>query len=225
MVPPPTDQFLAQVQNNPFFRFNKTARGLANLMRNLATSLRNSRVASQLTLGAYGSLIEFTVHNWMHMRWASLSRNPTSDAPEVREAYDISPKWDAPSNDYLGDFHSSHINPIFWKLHGWVDDCIGVWQAAHDAAHPGQVKPHEVRGIPWYAPGPWVLKPDPFDWPGAASSHDHQHGGHGMSEQETLESVVAILKEISERPEPPDAFIGPVPDNRKLPGFARFSNF
>jgi len=55
------------------------------------------------------------------------------------------------------------------------------------------------------------LKSDPFDRPGAGSSHDDQHGGHEMSEQETLESVVAILKEISERPESPDASMGPVP--------------
>jgi hypothetical protein len=91
----------------------------------------------------------------MHMRWATaLPRDPESGEPAVRVEYDIDPKWDAAEYDYLGDFHSSHVNPILWKLHGWIDDCIGVWQAAQDAAHPGQVKQQAVRGIPWYVPGP-----------------------------------------------------------------------
>jgi hypothetical protein len=141
----------------------------------------------------------------------------------VRDAYDTDQKWDAPSNDYLGDFHSSHVNPIFWKLHGWVDDCIGVWQAAHDAAHPGQVELREVRGIPWYAPGPWVLKSDPFDWPGAGSSQSHGHGGHTGGEEETLERVVAILKEVNDRPETRAVLAERIRDRRRLPGFARFS--
>lgn len=218
MVPPPTKEFLAQVGNNPFFRFNKTARGLTNLMRNLATSLRNPRVASQLTLGAYGNLIEFTVHNWMHMRWATLSRDPASGMPAVRGDYEIDKKWDAAEHDYLGDFHSSHVNPIFWKLHGWVDDCIGVWEAAHEAAHPGQVQPQEVRGIPWFAPGPWVIKADPFDWPGAGG-----HCGHAGDEQQTLEQVMEILKEVNDRPELAVAAVGRARPERRLPGFARFS--
>jgi hypothetical protein len=142
MVPPPTAAFLEQLRDpqtgnvNPFFRFNKTARGLANLMQNMAASLRNPRVVSQLTLGAYGNLIEFTVHNWMHMRWAStLPRDGASGIALVRGDYDVDPKWDVSENDYLGDFHSSHVNPVFWRLHSWVDDCISIWQAAHEAAH------------------------------------------------------------------------------------------
>jgi hypothetical protein len=230
MVPPPTADFLDQVggpQANPFFRFNKTARGLANLMRNLTTTLRSARVVSQLTLGAYGSLIEFTVHNWMHMRWATaLPRDPVTGQPVARDGYDIDRKWDVPENDYLGDFHSSHVNPIFWKLHGWVDGCIGVWQAAHDATHPGQVQPQEVRGIPWFATGPWVLKADPFDWPGAGASHGHGHGGghggHAGHEEKTLEQVMVLLKEIAERPEPTEA-VGGARRVRRLSGFARFS--
>lgn len=236
MVPPPTAAFLEQVRDpetgaiHPFFRFNKTPRGLTNLMRNLASSLRNPRVLSQLTLGAYGNLIEFTVHNWMHMRWASaLPRDPDSGKLVLRDNYDIDERWDVAEYDYLGDFHSSHVNPIFWKLHGWVDDCIEVWQAAHDAAHPGQVRPQEVRGIPWYVPGPWILKADPFDWPGAGDTHSHgDGGGHTSDEQNMLEEVMRILKEVNDRrPEVTHAavaevLITPIPA-RRLPGFARFS--
>jgi len=228
MGPPPTADFLDQLRDpqsgdlNPFWRFNKTARGLSNLMRNMATNLRNPRVASQLTLGAYGNLIEFTVHNWMHMRWATISRDPESGLPAVRGDYDIDKKWDGALHDWLGDFHSSHVNPIFWKLHGSVDGCIAVWQAAHEATHPGQVTAQEVRGIPWFATGPWVLKSDPFDWPGAGDSHDH--GDHAGHEQQTLEQAMALLKEIFERPEPTAvAEAARARPERRLPGFARFS--
>jgi hypothetical protein len=159
------------------------------------------------------------------MRWATISRDPASGVPAVRGDYEIDKKWDAAENDYLGDFHSSHVNPIFWKLHGWVDDCIGVWAAAHEAAHPGQVRPQEVRGIPWFAPGPWVLKADPFDWPGAGGGHGHGggHGGHPGEEQQTLEQIMAILKEVNDRPEPAVEAVGRVRSERRLPGFARFS--
>ena len=234
MVPPPRADFMTQVGGGAFFRFNKTARGLATLMRNVANNLRNPRVAAQLTLGAYGNLIEFTVHNWMHMRWATLSRDPESGQPEVRDDYDIDRRWDNLSNDYLGDFHSSHVNPIFWRLHGWVDDCISVWFTAHAQSHPGQVKPKEVRGIPWFEPGPWVLKADPFDWPGSGHAHEHGghhgHGGdHGHDEVATLERVITILKEIDERPDPGGAVAeapgtGPwATGSARLSGFARFS--
>ncbi len=31
----------------------------------------------------------------------------------------------------MGDTYSSHLNPIFWKLHGWVGDRIEDWCVAH----------------------------------------------------------------------------------------------
>lgn len=225
MVPPPTKAFMEQVGGTAFFRFNKTPGGFGNLMRHVASSLRNPNIAAQLTLGAYGNLIEFTVHNWMHMRWATLSYAPGSVAPKVRESYDIDTSWDAPENDYLGDFHSSHVNPLFWKLHGWVDDCIAVWFAAHEAAHPGQVKPAEVRGVQWFAPGPWVLKSEPFDWPGA-SDHEHGghhggHSGHGHDEIAQLEQVIALLKEVDARPSISVAAAELMAPRRRLSGFAR----
>ena len=121
------------------------------------------------------------------------------------------------------------MNPVFWKLHGWVDDCIGAWQAAHDAAHPGQVQPKVARGIPWYAPGPWVVKADPFDWPGAGDSGGHHHGEHGHAgdEEAALEQVIALLKAVDGRaePTPASAIEGEIRhmSGRRLSGFARFA--
>lgn len=226
MVPPPNTDFMTQVEGKEFFRFNKTARGLINLMGNVAGNLRSSRVAAQLPLGAYGNLIEFTVHNWMHMRWATLSRDPQSGKVEVRNPYDIDPRWDDLSNDYLGDFHSSHVNPIFWRLHGWVDDCIEVWFKAHGQAHPSEVKSKEVRGISWFEPGKWVLKDDPFDWPGADHHGDHS-GHHADDEVTTLERVIEVLREAKERSEAVDDRAIPGlrgPSGSPLPSFAQFED-
>lgn len=70
----------------------------------------------ETTLDALGHDVEITVHNWMHMRYAAM---PPADG----ETEDV-------SNDWLGAPFSSHVNPYFWKLHGWIDDCIGYWERA-----------------------------------------------------------------------------------------------
>jgi hypothetical protein len=58
-----------------------------------------------VSLGELGARIEFTVHNWMHMRFCS-------QVPAIRPDPDqfstnIDPKWDNPSYDGLGDTYSS----------------------------------------------------------------------------------------------------------------------
>lgn len=191
-VPPATDDFMRLTGGSDFLFFNKTTTGFWRNLARLAESLRRPSFAGTQTLGAYGNLIEFTVHNWMHMRWASTPRDPETGAPNSRAPYDISAKWNAPHYDYLGDFHSSHVNPIFWKLHGWVDSCIDIWFAAHEARHPGQVRRAIVRDIEWFESGEWVRKADPFDWPGAGHSGHHHHGD--QDELATLRKVMAILE-------------------------------
>ena len=81
----------------------------------------------------------------MHMRWCA---DPGKSRPDVDPASpgDIDTQWDDPSYDWLGDTYSSHVNPIFWHIHGWVDDTIQAWAAAN--AISGQ--------IPWK--GTWVGK-------------------------------------------------------------------
>jgi hypothetical protein len=116
-------------------------------MRNLEQWLRRPNILTQLTLGAYGNLLEMTIHNWMHMRWASVPRDPASGKVESRGNYDVDTRWDDPKNDYLGEFHTSHVNPVFWKLHGWVDDRVEDWFRAHDAARPGAIRRTTLRGV------------------------------------------------------------------------------
>lgn len=85
---------------------------------------------SQITLGELGSRLEFSIHNMMHLRWSS---QPKAERPwtEPTKADTIDSHWDDPSYNYLADTYSSHVNPIFWKLHGWIDDRIEDWKSAH----------------------------------------------------------------------------------------------
>ncbi|MGH9902231.1 MAG: Tat pathway signal protein, partial [Pyrinomonadaceae bacterium] len=97
-----------------------------------------------VTLGQLGSDIEFTISNDMHMRWASPS--PAGYRPATTTTQDIDERWDAPAYDYLGDTYSSHVNPVCWKLRGWVDDRVEDWKRAHGVT--GEV---EWRGT-WVGP-------------------------------------------------------------------------
>jgi len=84
----------------------------------IAQALRDPAVLGQdgFTLDQLGYRIEVTVHNWMHNRFAAA---PPDDGQDL-----------SPANDWLGDPFSSHVNDYFWKLHGWIDDCIGLWELA-----------------------------------------------------------------------------------------------
>ena len=90
---------------------------------------RDPAYLKSVTLGQLGSDIEFTIHNAAHMRWAAPSavgyRLPTAVSGE------IDARWDSPAYDYMGDTYSSHVNPIFWKLHGWISDRVEGWKRAH----------------------------------------------------------------------------------------------
>ena len=128
-----------------------------------------------LTLGELGSLIETSIHNDMHMRWAAQPRDPETGAvTDGRSPGDVSEKWDTPQYDFLGETYSSHVNPVFWRLHKWVDARIEDWFDAHQRSHPGEVIRRSINGLPWFAKGRWVEVDDPWSGP----SHDGGHGNH-----------------------------------------------
>ena len=145
-----------------------------SIMRNLERQFNESRYLSSLSLGALGNLLEFVIHNQIHNRWSSAPIDPNTGKPPLhsetgkptgRESFDFDEKWDNPKYDYLGDFYSSHVNPVFWRLHGWVDDRIEEWFNAHEASHPGEIERYDYKGIPWFKPGKWVKASELFYWP------------------------------------------------------------
>lgn len=125
---------------------------------------RDPRYLSGLTLGQLGSEMELTLHDWLHMRWASVPRDPSNGGPVpmARAQDDFAGRWYQPENDFLGDPFSSHVNPVFWAFHGWIDDRIEDWYRAHERFHPGTVKRLEIEGVHWFAAGRWVEVGDPW---------------------------------------------------------------
>ena len=128
------------------------------------------------------------------MRWSSIPLDPESGEPADRDPFDTDSKWDNPKYDYLGDFYSSHVNPLFWRLHGWVDDRIEDWYNAHEAVHPGEVERYEYQGVKWFKPGKWVMVSTPFYWP------EHPHHSNDQEEIDTMLKVLEIIRKTI-RPE------------------------
>ncbi|MER8006674.1 hypothetical protein [Streptomyces sp. NPDC094149] len=118
----------------------------------LEAQVTDPAVLRQVTLGRLGAFVEFFIHNALHMRWSA-------QMPEYRpggDEFNVDPKWDDSAYNWLGDTYSSHVNPLFWKIHGWVDARIDDWMAANNLQ--GQV--------------PWSFHPP---WSGPMGGHDHGH--------------------------------------------------
>jgi hypothetical protein len=214
MVPPPArDDDTDRMLKSPAF--------LTGVMRPLADLYRSPRLLSALTLGALGNLLEFTVHGWMHVRWTHVTYDPgTGEAVGRSSLFDIDPRWDDPANDDLGDFYSSHVHPVFWRLHGWIDDRIEEWAAANT----GRLTPRTVAGIPWFAvDGELVLADEPFTFPTPHHGPPHGHGAHhgGDSDIRAMEEVMEIMRRSLEARSAPSEG-APARDLLRLPARLAF---
>jgi hypothetical protein len=151
---------------------------------------KDAQYLRTLTLGELGALLEFSVHNDMHMRWSPLPYDPQTGEPVPggRPSNDIRTLWDDPKYDWLGEFYSSHVNPVFWRLHGWVDDRIEDWFHAHQAAHPGEIERATVQGVNWFKKGKWVHSNEP--WAGPMEMH---HGGHSGMPHYDLKKMIEVV--------------------------------
>jgi hypothetical protein len=136
-VPPPYslgdpdgDAWLQEIKSDDYF---------AQTFQPLERRFEDPGFLGGVSLGELGARIEFTVHNTAHMRWSAEPDELRPD-PDPTHPTAVDQKWDAPSYDWLGDFYSSHVNPVFWKLHGWVDGRIGAWKRANDISGEYQWK-------------------------------------------------------------------------------------
>lgn len=71
----------------------------------------------------------------------------------MKSPYDGDPRWDVPTYDALSDFHGSHVNPILWRRHGWVDDRIDDQFQTHEAFTSGSASRKAHKGIQWIVKG------------------------------------------------------------------------
>ncbi len=85
-------------------------------MQERAKNFVDANYLEQISLDGLGIAMENTILGWMHVRWSGLPPNDPNSA--------------VPNNDWLFSSWSSHVNGIFWKLHGWIDDRIGNWEDA-----------------------------------------------------------------------------------------------
>jgi hypothetical protein len=182
----------AQPNDTESLKFLKSPDFFRLVMAQLERQFRNPRYLSALSLGALGNLLEFTIHNQMHMRWSSISRDPVTGEPALRDSFDFDTKWDNPKYDYLGDFHSSHVNPLFWRLHGWVDERIEDWFNAHEGAQPGEIERYDHQGIAWFKPGKWVQVHKPYYWP---EGH-HPHHNHNANDELEVDNMLKVMEII-----------------------------
>ncbi|WP_414588465.1 hypothetical protein [Scytonema sp. PCC 10023] len=199
------EQRLAALKTNEFYW---------SRMRWWDYQFKDSTYLSTLTLGELGALIEFSVHNDMHIRWSAAPRDPDTNEllPLGRPDHEITPKWDNPRYDWLGEFYSSHVNPVFWRLHGWIDDRIEDWYAAHELKHPGEVKRMEKGGVQWFEPSRWVQVEHPWVWPkslgGYEHGHDHGHD-HGHEDPELRAKRIASMEKVMAILFPPEQKLAP----------------
>jgi hypothetical protein len=168
----------------------KTADYYWTRMRWWDRQFKDPAYLSTLTLGELGTLLEWTVHNDMHMRWTAMPRDPKTKEPipQGRPDWDIDTAWDNPEYDHLGEQYSSHVSPVFWRLHGWVDDRIEDWYNAHQIAHPGEVVRCTTMGTPWFK-GKWVKVSEPWTGPMNMKSMmtvNHPHHDHDVMKMEEI---------------------------------------
>lgn len=217
---PPAWEAGADMHFAQWLHYIKSSQGFHANFQLWEAQLRDPAYLSTLCLGELGSRIELGIHDWLHMRWASIARDPDSGypMPYARRNYDFAERWFGADNDFLGDPFSSHVNPVFWAFHGWIDDRLNDWYMAHQQAHPNEVRHKTVNGIPWFAPGPWVRVAEPWLGPSSEGCGAWGLSNGGGSETLDIETMKLALKVIFSPAEAFDRLAGRVP---RRPWYAR----
>ena len=135
------------------------------------------------SLARIGAYLESAVHDPLHRRWATLSPglmenfpvlDPKNTDPVIADSFDL------PDADWLAHPYSSHVNPVFWKLHGWCDDVIERWRIANNLSSV-------TWNDKWVGGGQYHdgihSSPDKKNLGHASHQHDH-HGHHHGSDKE-----------------------------------------
>jgi len=76
-----------------------------------------------MSLDYLGRRIENGIHDWMHIHW---SAKPWFQGEMGQDINDV-------RNDWLASPYASHVNILFWKIHGWINDRVDDWARANNA--------------------------------------------------------------------------------------------
>jgi hypothetical protein len=113
----------------------KSEQALATFI-NWDNSIQNPGWLNKISLSQLGWVVEFTIHNNLHMRFAEdrppegfRADNPEDDGAPLPYDGNFPPDWkyDDPRYNWLADPYSAAVNPTFWKIHGYVDNLIDLW--------------------------------------------------------------------------------------------------
>ncbi len=152
-VPPPFDVPIGVLVTTEDIRGAKSPESFAQI-RDWESKFTDPARLRGMSLGRLGALVEYTIHNTMHLRWSAEMPGYRPD----KDYFNVDPRWDDAGYDWMADFYSSHVNPIFWKLHGWVDARIDDWMAANEL----------TGAVPWSFDPPW-------SGPAGHHGHDPHH--------------------------------------------------
>ncbi len=149
------------------------------VLKRRATNVLDPEVLRANDLSAVGAFVESAIHDFLHMRWASVSSGMMASFPRLDPANtepSIPAQFDELHVDWLGHPYSSHVNSDFWRLHAWVDQVVEAWRIARGFSTISWTDT-------WEGDRPAVTQPD-FS-PRMPSSerlvrlHDHfEHGHH-----------------------------------------------
>lgn len=130
------------------------------------TQSKDTAFLASKTLGEYGVWLEENLHNNLHMYWSDPATGDKYGPLEPPTIFDQgSADADAPANDYLGSTYSSHVNPIFYRIHGFVNARIEDWLHANGYTSVGDadtcVAPacYKWKGV-WDGPLPHRVESD-----------------------------------------------------------------
>jgi len=85
------------------------------------------------------------------------------------------------------DEYSSHVGPIFFRLHKWIDDRIEDWAEAHGTE---VVRAPPQHGFQWFRPGRWVEVANPWN---GAFGFDHVPPEEERRRLEAMQNATKVL--------------------------------
>jgi hypothetical protein len=113
------------------------------LLKGWDAFIQNEKWMSQVSLSQLGWALEFTLHNNLHMRYADDRPAPKFRATKPEDDGAPMPKdgvfpagwnFDDVAYNWLADPYGAALNPVFWKIHGYVDHALALWLKAHGYA-------------------------------------------------------------------------------------------
>ena len=179
--------------SNAFIARSKTDDFFERRFKYWERTCTNPNWLRRVTLDELGTTIESTLHDGLRSRWAAPPAAWRPDPPVPGEP--IADGFDDPRYDFLRDTYAMHVNPIYWRFYGWVQDRVEDWKVANgvfgrdfwkntwigkmpEGHEPKGRCPVTLRDVPVFAA---------FDDPEIATRH--------LAEMEQVVSIIAGAEE------------------------------